>query len=343
MFPVDIPQTTLYNIIMVTTIENTPSKALSTRKTIKSDVLALSQKATTFRTINASIPNNDFGLPTIYYRADLLPGNLLDLEDTEQAQTLDMATIELDYSQGFPTTPMGEPFWGQLPHESSEAYRAFNAYLDLPMRGEDKGGSAAVRQLHLLKTELATTTQNLVELSYMYYWQQRARAFDVFKIASHNRMREQRLMSADNEHYRIASEYITLAESFLKDVFADPESNGLKPRDAMDLLIKMIQVQRLSVGVAPFSNPNGQNGGNGIPQNASLEVILRTIAKQMGTDNTGNEGVAADLADITKKLLSDPNELAKAQELIIRVNNTGDRTRNLSPASIDENPYDNRS
>src|SRR5665213_54949 len=100
----------------------------------------LPKRALAFKTLNQDIPNNDFGLPQYYLRADLIPSDILDMDDAEKTDTVDMAAVELDYSQGFPVTPVGEPFWGCLPHEPVEAHRAFVAFLDLPCRADARGG-----------------------------------------------------------------------------------------------------------------------------------------------------------------------------------------------------------
>lgn len=305
-------------------------------------VVSMSEKALMFKHLNAEIPNNDYGLPTFYYRADILSPEIVDpliTDPDEQASFLEAATIELDYSQGFPVTPTGEPFWGQLPFEPSHAYHAFLAFLDLPSRGDKDGGPQAVRQLHVLRTQLNMDTPSILEASYLYYWQVRARAHDLFKAASHAKLKERRLMSAEDEHYDMASQYITWAHSYLTSAFQDPEGHGLKPKDVMDLLHRMIQVQRLSAGASPFSNPTGKDAQNALPQNATLEVILRTLAQSSGLINANANSVvntSESQEDINRKLLSNPEMLNQAQELIIRMNSGGpDRKRNLAPAVDD--------
>lgn len=77
----------------------------------------------------------------------------------------------------------------------------------------------------------------------------------------------------------------------------------------------MIQLQRISVGASPLGAISGKASGEGtIPQNADLEVIMRTITQQSGVvinkDTVG---------DTTKLLLQNPEALHQAQELIIRI------------------------
>lgn len=329
---IDLEEDSINSFVPVTRVAASAIKAI-----------AMSPKATMFKTLNEEIPNNDYGLPTYYYRADILAPDVLDPLHTtvdEQNGFLEAASVELDYSQGFPVTPTGEPFWGQLPYEPAEAYRAFLAFLDLPTRGEHQGGPQAVRQLHVLRTQLNIDTPQILEASYLYYWQARAHAHDLFKAASHAKLKERRLMTAEEEHYNMASQYIGWANDYLAGAFQDPEGHGLKPKDVMDLMHRMIQVQRLSVGANPFSNANGGKGdSNALPQNATLEVILRTLAQNSGLiqNNAANANTNdEEQENITKRLLQNPEMLKQAQELIIRVNSGGsDRTRNLAPAVDD--------
>lgn len=305
---------------------------------------AITDKATILYNLNSQIPNTDIGLPEYIYRADLIPGDLNDSNfdlDTntsveyytpeERSQILESAVVILDYSQGYPTFFDGEPFWSRMQHETPDAYRAFLAYLDLPRDKTYKvthsdGSSnmqkvsSPVRQLHILKDIVSIDTATLLTYCHIYYWPQRTRAFDLFQVASHSKLKEQRLTKIEDEHFHKATRYIELADHFLEGVFADPGEHGLKPKEAMDLLIKMIQVQRVSVGAPAMGS--AQKDPNALPQNASLEVVLRTIAQNAGVLKNANTE-----DNSVKALLEDPDSLAVAQELIIKMNNMTDDKR----------------
>lgn len=309
----------------------------------------MSVKARTMQEINEAIPTNEYGLPEYMYRADMVP-NLSAMTVQTRNEHLEMAILDLDYRQGFPALADGEPFWGQLPCEPDEAYRAFIAYLDTPRapgqrlgmlhaknKSKDSGtnrythplgptntNQVPVRQLHLLGTIVGKPTSDLMECSYLFYWPQRVRAYDLFTIAIHKKRKEQRLMELEDDHYDMASSFIASARAQLEKMLDEPEECELKPKELIDLLSKMVQLQRISVGASPLGATNGKASGEGtIPQNADLEVIMRTITQNSGVVvNKDTSG------DTTKLLLQDPEALHQAQELIIRM---GDIAKGRKP------------
>ena len=282
--------------------------------------LEISPRAQMIKDLASNIPHNDYGLPEYIYRVDMLPSVEV-WEQTDPRIRLDVASsaeMELDYSQGFAALPTGDSFWSQLPYEGAADYEAFRHFLDMPRNRSDKGDNfkpvAPVRQLNLLKPLTKKTSVELLSLSYQYYWPERAKAFDLYMTASHIKSKELRQSSVENEQYERAGKFIDFAEQFLDNVFADPEKFELSPKEAMDLLFRMMQVQRLNVGL----NPSGAHSGkdeNRAPANANLEVIMRTIAKNSGV--ISDEGKSQ--GNITQQLLQDPEALMQAQELIIRM------------------------
>lgn len=295
--------------------------------------LPVSAKAAVMKQLATQIEMNDYGLPTHVYRADLIPAETLDY--MEMQEYLLPATIELDYTQGFPTLPDGEPFWAKWPHEPAEAYRAFVMYLDMPRKKTCHNGQIdaanAVRQVHALKEPTGLPANELLTMSYLYFWPHRSMAYDLFISASHSKRREYMLQDVENEHLQISAKYLDYAQTFLDGVFADPDKYELKPSEAMTLLVKMIQVQRLSLGASPFGQKSGKTE-NEVPANAPLEVILRTLVQQAGIQGGGK----AVLEDMTKQLLQNPDDLAAAQELIIKIGNQKNpRTSNAPAPQLD--------
>lgn len=318
----------------------------------------MSAKACTMQEINEAIPTNAYGLPEYIYRADMVP-NLDDLNTTQRNEHLEMAILDLDYRQGFPALADGEPFWAQLPCEPDAAYRAFIAYIDTPRAPGQRLGMAGVkldtgqtaeqrkldtthplgptntnqvpvRQLHLLGTIVGKPTSTLMECSYLFYWPQRVRAYDLFTIAIHRKRKEQRLMELEEDHYDMATSFIDSAKKQLEEWFAEPDEK-MKPKELIDLLSKMVQLQRISVGASPLGATNGKGNGDGdIPKNADLEVIMRTITQNAGVVvNKDTSG------DTTKLLLQDPEALHQAQELIIRMGDMAKGNKGKVPENLD--------
>ncbi len=316
--------------------------------------MQLSGKAQIIRDLSSSVPKNDFGLPTYIYRADLLPRTFEDLSLTEQQDICETAIVELDYSEGFPMQPDGEPFWNRLTFEPSEAHKAFITYLDMPRSNSchasqkkftssawsasnhKQGLAAPVRQLHLIKDLIGCTTDELLSMFYIYNWAARVQAYDMFVIASHAKQQEYRLLDTENNHFLMAQKYIQFAETFLDQVFASPGEYELSPKEALDLLMKMVQLQRISLGVMPNAPGSGKNdSSNGVPQNASMEVILRTMAQKSNGDSAASSANGNTSSDFMQRIFDNPDDLDQAQELIVRIGNAANPRTMRSQAPVD--------
>lgn len=278
--------------------------------------LQIHPRAEVIKYLAQNTSTNHYGLPEYIFRSDLLPHDFFSLDSSGQNSAQEAALLELDYSQGYATLPNGETFWNQMPHESAEDFRCFHHFLGMPRqsRGNEHAPSAPVRQLNLLKPITGKSSVELLSLSYQYYWPERARAYDLFMVASHQKQKELRTQNIEDKHFERAQRFVEYAETYLEEVFADPEAAELTPKEAFDMMHKMMMMQRLSVGLSP----NGAHAGkdeNKTPANASLEVIMRTIAKNAGIESADQKSTQA----LTQELFKDPDNLYKAQELIIRM------------------------
>jgi hypothetical protein len=301
--------------------------------------LPMSAKALVMKDLNRRIPINDFGLPEFIYRADLIPGNLSLMPTEEQADHTAIAKTTLDYSQGYPVQENAEPFWGQLQNEPMEAYRAFKQYLDLPRPSEKEVAAAPVRQLHLLRTIVSMSTEELISCCHLYYWISRAQAYDLFVTASHAKRKEIRIMDVEEQHYELSKKYIAFADAVLEQMFETDLETGrpqqeFKPKEVIELMKLMMQMQRVSSGATPFgSSVPSSKDPNSLPPNASLEVILRTIASKAGL--AGSAKGDSD-QELLLALESDPDTMKMAQELIIRVDkNKNPRINTFNSEVID--------
>ncbi len=303
--------------------------------------------------LNRTLPRNQYGLPEGIYRADLItvtsdedetnvtqatPSNGQDVrsaltlvpngDDAPSAETagelhstLDpppsylpvsqtehAAFTPLSYSEGFPTLAGGIPFWSKLEWEPHEAYVEFQRYL--------LSGAEGARQLFTLVDDSAERSlQALNLLSTLYYWIDRSKSFDLFKIAESRRAQFQRALHLEDDHYLKATRLLDVCMAYLE---GEDFSEELTPKVAIDLLKVVTQLQRVSSGL-PGAAPRGSEKGEPIP--TSLEVVLRTIAGQGGLQHEhGDNGVINEAGQRLDIALNDPKTAEMAQELIIRIN-----------------------
>lgn len=279
--------------------------------------LEISPRARNIQAISKNIPKNDYNLPEYFLRADLIPHNLETFTYEDRQNTLSAATVMLDYSQGYPILPNGEPFWSMLPAESPEAFRAFVKYLDCPRDiSQAEGLAAPVRQFHMIAKEVGMKTADLLTLAMTYFWTFRAQAYDAYVLAAHTKQKEYKLLDVENMHFKRATKIIesaaTLLESKLTSLAGNMDEAKLK--ELLDVMVKMAQLQRISLGASAFGSNTASKDAPPVGQ--SIEVHLQQIAKNSGqTGKTIAEG-----QDLANEIYDDTETLEQAQQMIIKLN-----------------------
>jgi hypothetical protein len=252
------------------------------------------------KALSKSIPTNNYGLPAFFYRSDLLPHPSQLTQDSADA-----AVVSLDYEEGYPQYG-GKLWWFQLPHEPIDAFLLFQAYLN---QVEEVG----LRQLQLLAQEQQVPFAKALGLHQEYYWAWRSRAYDLFHIAADRKRREAKARQVERSHFDMAE----AAMEPLRDKLRDPEFlKGVEPKEAIDILRQLVNIQRISLGLAA-------NGNAGKPiENADGAMAPASLMKQI-TEGTGIQDEGLGLGGNLQALLSDPNFAFEAQKLVIRVRHAG--------------------
>ena len=248
---------------------------------------------------------------------------------TLEDKLLHAAFLPLSYVEGFPAQPDGRPFWHRFDFEPADAHEAFQVYL--------AQGSHGARQLFLLPETLEATGMNgstpdtamLQEFFYLYYWEMRSKAYDLFRVAEARKIRESRAFETENGQYILAGRLQSLIEAYMLPDPNDPGAESdfmemLTPKAATDLLKLSLQLSRINAGL-PANGPAESLGPNGnSPPGASLEVILRNVSKQINpaAASTAEESPSAAPQRVValEEALQDPQTAELAQELIIRIN-----------------------
>jgi len=271
-------------------------------------------RLSTFREISLKIPRNDFGLPEYMYRPDLIPADLFHREPVEQASILGAAAVEINYYEGYPAFDNGASIWSQLEFEADSAFLLFKEYLTL---GDTRGARRLEDLAESSKIPQGNDLRQLRDFHTYYYWSARSRAYDLFMVAAHRKLREKRVLSIQDKHFLEAETLLARVLNYFQKTDENGDlvfMNELKPRDAMDMLDKLVKIQRISVGLPAHGLSSVDE--NGTAKNAETEVILRQIAQQSDDPNRkSSHGGAAEL----EVLLNDPDTAILAQELIIRI------------------------
>ncbi len=270
------------------------------------------ERIKTFTILSEGVPLNEYGLPEFLYRADLVPSNLDGLPYEEQERILHSAAIDISYREGYPTLADGRPFWSRMEFEPLELYDAFDVYLNM-------ASQYGVRGIEALTHEPAInlSMQRLSEAFAYFYWAPRCKAYDLFRVAAYQKVREARIMQTNDRHFLETERLLTNLQKY----FTEKDENGnpswladLTPGVAVTCLEKLAKLQRIALDLPAHGSSTPQEGA--LPPNAHLEVVLRSIAQKADGDLA--EVRSRGGADIDM-LLDNPEAARLAQELIIKV------------------------
>lgn len=273
-----------------------------------------------FEQLSRTLPLNPYGLPEFVYRPDLIDSDMLirslsELRDTgvmasaattmippvvrgsagtqfsDLMDHLSAARLELSYHEGYPATPEGKPFWDQQVFETREAFDAFLFYLEL-------GGTRKLTDL------MAYELSDVKSWYHLYYWDFRVKAFDLYRIAHHQRQKMKRMLDTEDSHYRRAEKLFAQVSNVMdSNEFAEKLST-LDPEKLVKILDTTIKIQRLSAGLQ-------SSNAEVTPQRATtMNVIMQQITEGVEVEQTIQNDV-----DI---LNQSPDMLEMAQELILK-------------------------
>lgn len=247
------------------------------------------------------------------------------------AKSLNQAFVPLQYDEGFPAFNDGRAFWSRLECEPQDIFLAFDQYLKMPLgrpanydedgdledSGEEASGtrslSTLVTRLHpnLANSQFLARIEQYREHFYLYYWGMRAHAYDLFRVAQHQKQQELRALETQDEHYVDARkirgrlmQYMTNEEEFWE---------LMTPKVAIDTLKQVTQLERISAGIPAAGPAPVREDGQG---HQPFEIAFRTIAQ------TSRPQVGATMDDdgeVLAKALEDPESTEVLQEMIIKL------------------------
>ncbi len=249
------------------------------------------------------------------------------------------AFVPLVYDEGFPTFENGDPFWTCLHYEPMEAYAAFVKYLAMSSGGkmqvvldddledtsdpENIRGASGVRSISQLANELERDDTQVIAVqeqlqvwAQLYYWDWRAKAYDLFRVVQHRTQQEIRAIETQDSHYLISRRLIAKALEFMDD--DEDFKDQLTPKMALDMLRLGMTGERLAAGMSATGG-----SGDGTPAvHTSVSMSLRQVAN----DSKGEEVEISESGgvEILEQALHDPKKTEILQDLILEMQvNTG--------------------
>lgn len=247
------------------------------------------------------------------------------------AAELNQSFVPLQYDEGFPAFHDGAPFWTRLSYEPQEAYAAFNQYLSMslgfvgdPEDDEDYGYAAkGTRSLNDLVARMHPRLRDELLLQqidayrrnyYLYYWNLRAKAYDLFRVVEFRHQTETRALETQDSHYLFARKLRCRIEAYM-----DTDENFMDfmtPKVAVDVMKMATGLERISVNL-PAAGP----APDGRAQPTTFELAYRTYAQTARGEDASV--VSVDGIDILEGVLNDPTRTRLLQELIIKSGGSG--------------------
>jgi hypothetical protein len=263
------------------------------------DVSRVETRVDFVRELAKTLPLNEYNLPIYLYNPaflDIRP--LLEMDRAEAKQSLadglTNAITNLEYDHGYPTLKNDQPLWSQLPWETRPAFEAFLQYLQ-------QEGARGTH--HIVNIEPGL----LKEWFHENYWHYRAVAYDSFRAAHHARLREARIFSVQDSHYRKSEAMLQKVYNAFESIPSDKLAE-VEPEKLAAMFSKLAKTQQDAVLV-------GVPKDGAVSPGPSVEVVMRAAAQKQGQIRK----VETDNSDFDA-LLQDPAALEMAQELIIKVN-----------------------
>ena len=291
----------------------------------------------TFRELRRDVSKDNANLPIFIYRTDMMDLDWLSRapRNQEYEDHLSIASVELTWDEGFPAIEMGTAFWGKWSFEDQRLHEAFLEYLELA----SVLGLRSLNDLHSLgETAQTLPYSDLHKAFVLYYWDDRARAYDMFRAIQAKRLREARILATEDSAYLQSEKMLqSLHEKYFNKIDEDTGNpiwiDELTPKDAFKALEVLHKVQRDSLRIPSSGGRNRSDDEEATP---STPDEIRGAMQQIGEKSKKDATVTSD--DTLELLRNNPDAAESAQDLVIQMNeyksrDRGDKAPNAASSS----------
>lgn len=267
----------------------------------------------TFTNLIKATPRDQNGFLTYFLDHNMLPQDIHQRPPTLQQKLVNAAKIPLNNLEGYPAVDFSKPIWNQLPTEPESYYTAFRAYLLSPARDLQAAQEALPPGF---------TPFTLKEAYILFYWQERARAYDLLKPVAAARLKDQRLLLMEDQHYLLST---NLLKNLAHEVEqrADEQDGrpwqGLQAVDLFKSIIAAAELQRTALGL-PSKGPKLNNVGYAPTNLAGIDRNIReAAANYVGADNSTLTPVQHMRQQIDKALAENPEQAQALQQAALDI------------------------
>lgn len=287
-----------------------------------------------FKELRRDVSKDNANLPIFIYRTDMLDLTFLvnkKVRDQEYEDHLSVASVELTWDEGFPAIEMGTAFWGKWSFEPQQFHEAFLEYLELASHL----GLRSLNDLHQLGSTASTLPYSDLHKAFiLYYWDDRARAYDMFRTIQAKRLREARILQSEDSAFLRSERLLQrLHDDYFDKIDEDTGMpvwiDELTAKDAFKALEILNKVQRESLRI-PASGGRGRSDDDETPLPSTPDEI-RGAMQQIGEKSKRDSSISQD--DTLELLRNNPEAAESAQDLVIQMNAYKSRDRTESASS----------
>jgi hypothetical protein len=289
----------------------------------------------TFQLLTRTIPRDQNGFCIYLLDHQMIPPDYNARSLNQQKALLVAAQIPLNNLEGYPAFDFSKPIWNQLNHEPESYYTAFRAYL-----------LSAARDLTEAQEALPPgfTPFTLKEAYILFFWQERARAYDLLKPVAAARLKDQRLMLMEDNHYLLSTDLLKSLTGEIDSRSKEDEEHrpwkGLAAVDLFKSVIASAELQRSALGL-PVKGPKINATGYAPAPHASIDRNIRDgHANYIGEANVTMTQAQKMRQELDRALAENPEQAAALQEaameIILKTRDNSAHAQSADPA----NPHD---
>lgn len=266
----------------------------------------------TFQKLTQATPRDQNGFLVYFLDHSMIPHDIALRGSEKQQKFLDAAKIKLNMLEGYLSFSFHKPVWNQLPHEPDTYFDAFRAFLLSHTRTIDEIATRFGQRF---------TAFSLQEAYTLFYWRDRASAYDILRPVAAAKLQDQRVLLAQDNHFSIAETIIRGLQSEIMDRTNESKTKrpfqGMKSSEVLQALYASIEAQRVSIGL-PAKGPKQHPSGFVPAQFAGADRNIREAAAAYhGTINTDITETEKLRIQVDKVLADSPENAEKMQAMAL--------------------------
>jgi hypothetical protein len=299
----------------------------------------------TFRRIVANTPRDRNFYLQYFIDFTKLPANFANKPAQKQNQILEAAKIPLSMIEGYHafshTNPKTrrqhqQPVWLKLPHEPDHFHQDFQLYLrsaerqPLTPATDNRALQKATQLQQTGKTSKSKATANLntsaleldqLDIYTFYYWEERARSYDILQPVAAARLRDQRILDVEDKHFKLTGRLIDQLETEIKQRFDDQDGRpwaGLQAKDLIAGIDTLVRMQRTALGhPATGPKPLKDAGFQPAPHASVARGIQDSVTNYHGLKQEEESEIGRFRKKLDDFMANDPAAAEKLQALAI--------------------------